>query len=103
MSESESNVERELGAILATLGQIQRDLAEQKASNQALSKKLDQAFRAIESLQRDTAEIKPVAQEIARWKLLGLGAVMGIGALGTAVGISLATFRETVIRLLWGH
>lgn len=100
---SEYSVERELGEIIATLAQIQRDLAEQKASSQALSKKLDQQSRIIEALQRDTAEIKPVAAEIARWKLLGVGAVLGVGAFGTAVGITLATFRDAAVRLLWGH
>ena len=95
-----SNVERELGEIIATLAAIQAESIEAKKARSEMSAKLDAALRAQEALQRDMAVMKPVVEELSRWRLIGLGAVMGVGAIGTVVGLSLATAREFILKLI---
>jgi len=102
-----SNVERELGAIIAKLEFLEESSAAaneaSKKSRHEMTTKLDTALRAQESLQRDVAVMKPVFEEISRWRLIGLGAVLSVGAIGTMVGLSLATAREFILKLIGWH
>ena len=97
---SDSTVERELGTIIATLTQMQRDAQEAKETQAALTAKLDKALAVIAVLQSDMTSVKPVVEQFKSWRLVGLGAVMGIGAAGTALGITLATVREALFHAL---
>jgi len=98
-----SNVERELGAIIAKLESMEAEAVEAKKSRAEMSAKLDTALRAQEALQRDVGVMKPVVEELSRWRLIGLGAVLGVGAIGTILGLSLATAREFILKLLGWH
>lgn len=101
------SVDRELGAISATLVAIQKELAEAKAAQvsmaekqAAMSEKFDRTLGQVAELQREMKAIKPVVDELSRWKLLGLGAVMGIGAIGTATGLTIGLARDWVFQIL---
>ena len=97
MSES---VDRELGAISATLIAIQKEMAEAKQAQVENSRKFDLTLAQVAELQREMKAIKPVVDELSRWKLLGLGAVMGIGAIGTATGLTLGLARDWLFHVL---
>ena len=99
----QSNVERELGSIISTLEAIQDEAREAKKAREAMSAKLDAALRAQEALQRDVSVMKPVVEELSRWRLIGLGAVLGVGAIGTILGLSLATAREFILKAIGWH
>lgn len=88
------NVERELGVISTTLTQIQKDMEEAKAGHLLIATSLQASVRVQEQLQRDMASVKPAVDELSRWKLIGLGAVMAVGAIGTMIGLTLATARD---------
>jgi len=98
-----SNVERELGAIFAKLESMEEEAKEAKKSRAEMASKLDASLRTQEALQRDVAVMKPVVEEISRWRLIGLGAVLSVGAIGTMVGLSLATAREFILKLIGWH
>lgn len=95
-----SNIERDLGAIFSKLEAMESHALAVDASRAALAAKLDAALRTQEALQRDVAVMKPVVEEISRWRLIGLGAVLSVGAIGTMVGLSLATAREFILKLV---
>lgn len=102
MTAPRTNVERELGAISATLAEIQKDMEEAKAAALVVAKGLETSLRAQEQLQRDMAVVKPAVDELSRWKLIGLGAVMTVGAIGTMLGLTLATFKTWFVATFWG-
>ena len=96
------NVERELGVISTTLTQIQKDMEEAKTGHLIIATSLQASVRVQEQLQRDMASVKPAVDELSRWKLIGLGAVMAVGALGTMIGLTLATARDWFLQTFWG-
>lgn len=98
-----SNIERDLGAIFSKLEAMEAHALAVDDSRAALAAKLDAALRAQEALQRDVAVMKPVVEEISRWRLIGLGAVLSVGAIGTMVGLSLATAREFILKAIGWH
>ncbi|MDX3930176.1 MAG: DUF1515 family protein, partial [Shinella sp.] len=51
---------------------------------------------SVATVQDDVKEMKPVTDEVRRWKLMGMGAlgVIGIGALAAGV-----TFAEAIRRI----
>lgn len=96
------NVERELGVISTTLTQSQKDMEEAKAGHLIIATSLQASVRVQEQLQRDMASVKPAVDELSRWKLIGLGAVMAVGAIGTMIGLTLATARDWFLQTFWG-
>lgn len=94
-----SNIERDLGAIFSKLEAMEAHALAADASFAALAAKLDASLRTQESQQRDIGAMKPVVEEFSRWRLIGLGAVLGVGAIGTLFGIGLATARDAIIRI----
>ena len=100
------NVERELGVISTTLTQIQKDMEEAKAGHLIIATSLQASVRVQEQLQRggneQMASVKPAVDELSRWKLIGLGAVMAVGAIGTMIGLTLATARDWFLQTFWG-
>lgn len=97
-----TNVERELGEIASSLRTIERDLQEAKTLTAATSTKLDTALNQISTLQHEMAEVKPVTDQMTRWRLVGSGVVLTVGFLGAMFGITVTTIGNW-IQSFWNH
>jgi hypothetical protein len=95
MSES---LDFKLGRLITTqeaqmkqLDAIERKMDEAEVKRSAIYSQISKQQADIESLKKDMETVKPVAEEVRRWKLLGMGALGIVGIGGVAFG---ATFQE---------
>lgn len=57
----------------------------------------------ISAVQKDVTEMKPVTDDVRRWKLMGMGALGVIGIAGVAFGVSFADALRRFVSFLTGH
>lgn len=50
-------------------------------------------------VKKDVSDMKPVTDDVKRWKLMGMGALAVVGIGGTALGVSIANSLEWVGKL----
>jgi polyhydroxyalkanoate synthesis regulator phasin len=56
----------------------------------------------IVTVQEDISEMKPVTDDVKRWKLMGLGALGMIGIAGMALGVSFADALKRIALVVIG-
>ncbi|OHV84135.1 hypothetical protein LCM4573_00010 [Rhizobium sp. LCM 4573] len=54
-------------------------------------------------LRRGDFEMKPVTEDVKRWKLMGMGALGMMGIAGIALGVSFADALKRIAGLLMGR
>lgn len=54
----------------------------------------------ITQTQNDVGEMKPVTDDVKKWKLMGLGALGVVGLGGVALGVTLAGFFDQLVRFV---
>ena len=93
-----NSLEFKLGGLIASqeaqmkqLDLIEKKLNEAEVKRSAIYSQISKQQADIEDLKKDMAAVKPVAEEVRRWKLLGMGALGIVGVGGAAFG---ATFQE---------
>jgi hypothetical protein len=114
-------VHRQLGELVAGLRALQDDMREIKdaqmraddkstQSRAVVHRRMDDMVshvgaleRNISAVQADVADMKPVTNDVKRWKLIGLGALGMIGIGGIALGVSFADVLKRVGALLLGR
>ena len=112
--EIEPAVHRQLGELVAGMHGLQGSFRRQEeasrrsedksdASRAAMHRRLDELFERVGALEGamaavkdDVAEVKPVADEVKRWKLMGLGALGATGIVFMGLGF---TFADVIKRL----
>ncbi|MBT9373172.1 DUF1515 family protein [Rhizobium sp. CSW-27] len=57
----------------------------------------------VADVQRDIAQMKPVTDDVRRWKLMGMGGLGVIGLGGMALGVSFADALKRIATLLLGR
>ncbi|MNE75389.1 hypothetical protein D3C80_1715440 [compost metagenome] len=106
---------------VAGLRGIQDDMREMKASLQrsedksaesraGVHRRLDEAVdriarveSSVASVNEDVAEMKPITDDVRRWRLIGIGALSMIGIGGVALGVSFADALKRIGGLLIGR
>lgn len=58
--------------------------------------------RSVIDLQDDVKVMKPVTDDVRRWKTVGMGALGAIGLAGVAMGVSFSDMLKRVANLLTG-
>lgn len=119
--ESDVNVHRQLGELVAGLRGLRDDIQEIREAQLRSEDKSTQSRavvhrcmdemvarvgaleRKISHVQSDVADMKPVTNEVKRWKLMGLGALGMIGMGGMALGVSFADVMKRIIALALGR
>lgn len=119
--EIDASVHRQLGELVAGLRALQDDMREIKdaqmraedKSNQSravVHRRMDEMVshigaleRNISTVQADVADMKPVTNDVKRWKLIGIGALGMIGIGGIALGVSFADVLKRIGALLIGR
>jgi len=80
--ESRAKMHRRIDDVVGTVGEVQTSVA---------------------TLEKDVRDMKPVTDEVRRWKLLGMGALGMIGVGGIALGVSFADALKRIAGLLVGR
>ncbi len=112
---------QQMGELIASQRAIQEDLrriedkiqrSDDKSdeSRAKMHRRIDDAVgvvaevkTSVATLEKDVKEMKPVTDDVRRWKLMGIGALgmMGIG--GVALGVSFADALKRIAGLLIGR
>ncbi|TWD54497.1 uncharacterized protein DUF1515 [Agrobacterium vitis] len=119
--EIDAGVHRMLGELVAEMRGLKEDIQEIRGaqvrsedratqSRAVVHRRMDEMVDRVGALetnitnvQTDIADIKPVTNEVKRWKLIGLGALGMIGIGGIALGVSFADVLKRVGGLLIGR
>jgi hypothetical protein len=91
---SESNIERDLGTMFAMLEQIQRQMQAHGSGQEIMQAGIDEVRATVASLQKDMEEVKPVTERITRLQSVGVGVLLTLGLIASAIGLTAATARE---------
>ena len=65
-----------------------------------VGEKLAAATAKIEAVSDDVAEMKPVTDEVRRWKLMGIGALGVVGIGGASIGYAFQAPIDWLLRLM---
>jgi hypothetical protein len=119
--EIDVNVHRQLGELVAGLRGLKDDIQEIRdaqlraddrstQSRAVVHRRMDELVSNVRTLeghitnvQADVADMKPVTNDVKRWKLIGIGALGMIGIGGIALGVSFADVLKRVVALLIGR
>lgn len=104
----DASVHQQLGTLIAEVKNLREDFrrSEDKsdASRASMHRRMDDLVErvgtlegATAALQEDISEMRPVTEDVRKWKLMGMGALGVIGVGGAAIGV---TFADTLKRLL---
>lgn len=114
-------VHRQLGELVAGMHSLQESIkrvedqsrrSEDKAteSRAAVHRRMDDMVsrvgsveQTVSSLKDDVLEMKPVTEDVKRWRLMGLGALGMIGIGGIALGVTFADAMKRIASLLLGR
>lgn len=112
--EIDAAVHRQLGELVAGMHGLQdsirrmeeasrRSEDKSEASRAVVHRRLDEVVdrvgkveSSIVTVQEDVSEMKPVTDEVRRWKLMGMGALAVTGVAAMALGV---TFSEALKRI----
>jgi hypothetical protein len=110
----DASVHRQLGELVAGVKNLQESFrrSEYKSDqNRAtMHRRLDEMVgrvekveRRVASVQDDVTEMKPVTEDVRRWKLMGVGAFGVIGIGGIAMGVTFADAIRRVGAIVFGR
>lgn len=120
MPEIDVAVHQTLGQLLAEVENLNHEVSairtemhqsEQKsdASRSAMHRRVDELVDTVGKVetglaaaQKDITDMKPVTEDVRKWKLMGIGALGVVGIGGTAIGVALAGALENIAHLLRG-
>lgn len=119
--EIDAGVHRQLGELVAGMHSLQESLkrvedqsrrSEDRAaeSRAAVHRRMDEMVNrvgsvesSVSSLKDDVSEMKPITDDVRRWRLMGIGALSMIGIAGVALGVSFADALKRIAGLLIGR
>ncbi|WP_234907733.1 DUF1515 family protein [Ensifer canadensis] len=119
-TETEAAVHRQLGELAAGMRALQdtmrrieegADRAEDKAaeSRAGVHRRMDELVGRVGHLETstativaDVAEMKPVTDDVKRWKLMGIGALGVTGIAAMALGVSFAEAIRRIVLVIIG-
>jgi hypothetical protein len=104
---------QQLGMLIAEVKNLREDLrrAEDKsdASRASVHRRMDDIVGrvgniegAVTQVNDDITDMKPVTDDVKRWKQMGVGALFVVGIGGTALGVSIASFFEQLSKFFKG-
>lgn len=119
--EIDAAVHHQLGELLAISRALQEDVRRIEAKVQRAEDKSDESRAKMHSriddvvgtvgevqtsvatLEKDVREMKPITDDVKRWRLIGMGALGMIGVGGIALGVSFADALKRIAALLLGR
>jgi hypothetical protein len=119
-AEIDASVHRQLGELVAGMRGLQDSIkrleegairSEDKAaaSRQGVHNRMDQLVdrvgdveASVASIGADVSEMKPVTDDVKRWKLMGIGALGVTGIAAMALGVSFAEAIRRIVFIIIG-
>lgn len=110
---SQESVDRLLGELIAKVENLREDMKESERksdiSRAGVHRRLDDMVDRVgdvegdvKEIRKDVSEMKPVTDDVKRWRLIGLGALGVIGIAGTALGVTFADVVKRAFTILTG-
>ncbi|MDB5523887.1 MAG: hypothetical protein JWM58_1650 [Rhizobium sp.] len=107
----DANVNFQLGKLLGEVSNLREDVrrSEDKSdqSRAAMHRRMDDIVTKVGGLEisasaaaADIADMKPVTEDVRKWKLMGMGALGVVGLGGAALGVTLAGAFDQIMKLL---
>lgn len=100
------NTASELAALRATVEQFMsrenEDRREAKTSRDEMSEVVDEIREDMRDVHRRLDKVEPVTDMVSKWKLVGTGVLLTIGAIAGAFGAMFAFIKDRLSQLLWG-
>lgn len=112
-TDSDLRLHHQMGEVLAEVRNL-RDAFRQSeiksdSSRASMHQRMDQLVDRVgkvegnlAAVQEDVSEMRPVTDDVKRWKLMGLGALGMIGIAGMALGVSFADALKRIAMVLLG-
>lgn len=100
------NTASELAALRATVEQFmsrdEEDRHEAKTSRDEMSEAVDEIREDMRDVHRRLDKVEPVTDMVSKWKLVGTGVLLTIGAIAGAVGAAASFLREKIMQAFSG-
>lgn len=108
-----ANIDQQIGSLTAKVDMLieAAKRSEEKAdvSRASVHRRLDEVVDRVGDLeaaqaqtQRDVKDMKPVTDDVKRWKIMGLGALGVVGIGGAVLGVSFGDAAKRLLSLLTG-
>ncbi len=105
---------REIGMLTAKVDMIlvgvRRSEEKSDASRASMHRRMDEIVDRVSkveltmaAVQDDVTDMRPVTEDVNRWKLVGLGALGVIGVGGMVLGVTFANVIRRVIMAVFGR
>ncbi|MCZ4092590.1 DUF1515 family protein [Sinorhizobium psoraleae] len=109
----DGSVHQQLGTLIAEVKNLREDFRRSEdrsdTSRASMNHRMDALFARVGTLEgalslanEDIADMKPVTEDVRKWKLMGMGALGVIGIGGAALGVTFADAAKRVLMLLRG-
>lgn len=109
----DTQTHQQLGTLIAEVKNLREDFrrSEDKsdASRASVHRRMDDLVErvgkvegAVAQVNDDVSDMKPVTDDVRKWKLMGMGALAVVGLGGTALGVSIAGFFDQITKLVRG-
>ena len=114
MAPPEDNyIHQQIGTLTAKVDMLieatRRQEEKSDVSRSSMHRRLDEVVdrvskveTSIVTVQEDVSEMRPVTDDVRRWKLMGLGALGMIGIAGMALGVSFADALKRIALVIIG-
>lgn len=79
---------------------IDRDRADAFARSDLQAKRLSNLEAVVSSIRHDMDIVKPLAEKWRRWQYVGLGVLMTVFGIGSAIGAAMQFFHDQVIAII---
>ncbi|WEX76169.1 DUF1515 domain-containing protein [Sinorhizobium numidicum] len=109
----DASVHQQLGTLIAEVKNLREDFRRSEdrsdTSRTSMHRRMDELVERVGTLEgamtlvkEDLAEMKPVTDDVRKWKLMGMGALGVIGIGGAALGVTFADAAKRLLVLLRG-
>ncbi|WP_018240120.1 DUF1515 family protein [Ensifer sp. BR816] len=107
----DATVHQQLGTLIAEVKNLREDFRRSQdrsdAGRVSMDQRMDELVERVRTLEgsvtlvkEEIAEMKPVTEEVRKWKLIGMGALGVIGIGGAALGVTFADVAKRALMLL---
>lgn len=111
---TQESAERTLGMLLAEVRSLRSDIDRQERksdeSRAVMHRRIDDLVHRVGAIEgefavakREVAEMKPVTDEVKKWKIMGMTALAVIGLGGAAMGVTFAEAIKRVFAIIIGR
>ncbi|RKD68957.1 DUF1515 family protein [Rhizobium sp. WW_1] len=110
----DNHIHQQIGSLTAKIDMLieatRRSEEKSDVSRASMHRRMDEIVDRVAkvensaiSVQEDVKEMKPITDDVKRWKLMGIGALGVIGVAGMALGVSFADVLKRIATVLIGR